>query len=313
MVNKITKIFQSPYQLKFKTKHREPLKGSLLCFEFDCSIRGYSDFLVWPQWDKASLTQQLEDVIQQKESPRFLIAKKNAWLDAQARFKKQNLLYGLKIPDSHFLIEDILSFDRQDILLRWNYQYIKIKIQSTNINKQIERLKSLSGMLPKKIKWRLDFNFKESKPCLQKQNLDFLWNQIDFIEDPGPHFKYQNRASVRFADDWKTNPFCRTKIAKPSRDYLGKLNSSLARAQFQRVIFTHSFDHPLGQATSAFWAAQFYKIHPAFFETSGLKCLNLKEDEFSFHQDLGPKFQTPHGFGFGFDEALKARQWERLV
>ena len=316
MFNKSFKVYTYPYQLKFNSKL---LNGSLLCFEFKNQHRGYSDFLAWPKWDGSSLSKQLEDAKKGKFSKRFLIAKHNAFIDAMARSQKQNLFFGLNIPDSHFLIDDILSFKNPKEIFAWDYHCVKVKIKPKNLKLQIDKLKQLAKTMPETIRWRLDFN---GSVHISKNDLSFLWKQIDFIEDAPPSLSSQQIPSSFFASDWKTsvftsglktNPIFRTQIIKPSRDSLRDLYYKLARGLFNRVIFTHSFDHPLGQAISAYWAAQFYKNYPRLFEVSGLKCLKFIENDFFFHKDRGPKFQAPTGYGFGFDEILEKQNWKRLI
>ena len=67
---------------------------------------------------------------------------------------------------------------------------------------------------------------------------------------------------------------CQIKIVKPSRDCVSFLSRQQVFFQWKRLVFTHSFDHPLGQAGAAFWAESFYKIRPCFFETGALACLS---------------------------------------
>jgi len=296
----------SPYQLKLNSGHN--LKGMLMAFEFDSQLKGYADFLPWPRFGEHSLSQEITHIKQGIQSERFLIAQKNAWLDAVARFQKQNLLYGLKLPPSHFLIEDILSFLGEQQILKMGYKYIKVKLKDNYIPEQIKSLKQLVKSLPKYFKWRLDFNFQ--KWSIWKDHLLFMKSQIDFIEDP---IMDTCAEDWTFAEDWRFQNHFKIKIAKPARDSLLSLIQGVASARWNKIIFTHSFDHPLSQVVSAFWAAQFYKIYPSFFKTSGLKCLAFKDHPFYFHKSDNPFFSTPKGFGFGFDQQLKEVTWERLV
>ncbi|MGI9548761.1 MAG: hypothetical protein ACR2M7_02110 [Bdellovibrionales bacterium] len=303
---KISKIHFSPYQLK---KDSYSLQGALLAFEFDSSLKGYADFLPWPSFGENSLDQELENIAQGIPSSRFLIAQKNGWLDAQARFKKQNLFYGLQIPPSHFLIENLEDFNKEKALSNLNYKYIKIKLLDSSIEKQAEKLKKLVKDLPKNLRFRLDVGGQ--KWSVWKKHLAFMKKQIDFIEDPSLDSQTVNKED-HFAQDWIPNLFP-IKIAKPSRDSLESILQGVASSRWRKVIFTHSFDHPLGQAASAFWAAQFYLRYPSLFEVSGLKCLSFEDNPFYFHKTKDPFFEKPEGLGFGFDRLLSHQDWERLV
>ncbi len=311
---KNTKIFISPYQLKFKDKKKNPsvLEGVLMAFDFDSKLKGYADFLPWTSYGEKSLDQQLDDITQGIESNRFQMTKKNAWLDAVARFKKQNLFYGLKMPPSHFLIENLFSFSEQKDILRGGYKYVKVKLSPLDLDQQIKKLKKIVGELPKTIKYRLDLYHQ--KWSLWKEPLHFMKTQIDFIEDPFLDIqKIKEEDCSFFAEDWVFNSRCKIRIVKPTRDCLDGVTKELAFSRWKRIVFTHSFDHPLGQATSAYWAAKFYQIHPSFFETSALKCFAFEENNFYFHNSKNPFLEIPKGFGFGFDKCLQAENWKRLV
>ncbi len=307
------KIYISPYQLKFRDQKKTLLRleGVLMSFNFDSKLTGYADFLPWPSFGEKNLSQQLDDVTRGVESNRFLITKRNAWLDAIARLKKQNLFYGLKIPPSHFLIENLLSFTEPEKILRENYRYVKVKLSSFHPEQQVKILKKIVSDLPKIIKWRLDLNFQ--KWSLWKEPLDFMKTQIDFIEDPFRDSYKMEKNPCFFAEDWRPNDCSKIRIVKPSRDSLESVTKGLAFSRWKRVIFTHSFDHPLGQAASVFWASKFYQIHPSLFETSALKCFAFKKNKFYFHKTENPFLEIPRGFGFGFDRYLQEENWKRLV
>ena len=92
------------------------------------------------------------------------------------------------------------------------------------------------------------------------------------------------------------------------------LIKEVAFFSWKRLVFTHSFDHPLGQAVSVFWASVFYKNYRSFFETGGfINSLLLKETSYPLNQNKGPEFLPPSGFGFGFSDSLKKEKWKRWV
>ena len=147
------KLFISKYQLKFKNSQKAGLNGCLLLFDFGSGLRGYSDFLPWPLYGEKTLEEQLKDIQAGKFSRRFLIAKQQAFIDAKARREKRNLFFSLKIPSSHFLIENLLEFKFSKNILA--FQIIKVKLKPYKILEQIKILKELSQLL-KKVKWRFD-------------------------------------------------------------------------------------------------------------------------------------------------------------
>ena len=241
--NNFFKLYISPYKLKFKNKGLSPLEGVLLAFDFGSALTGYSDFLPWPSFGEPSLSHQLNQIQQGLFSKRFLIAQQNASLDAQARSQKRNLLFGLKIPSSHFLIEDLLHFNKQKDLSEKGFQTVKVKLKAYKIPEQIKKLKSLYFHFKNK-KWRLDLNGQSWSPW--KEKLAFMKASIDFIEDPLADKAFKKEDKNLFAQDWTPCSPVQIKIIKPSRDSLKELPTKEILQKWKRLIFTHSFDHPLG-------------------------------------------------------------------
>lgn len=296
-------IYFSPYELKFKNKFKPPLVGALLLFEFDSYLQGYSDFLPWPQWGEQNLFQQIESCSLKKFSSRFLISAHNAYEDACFRSQKRNPFLGLTLPPSHFFIEDILSFQAEDIFE--NYKYVKVKLNNSLLEEQLKQIKKWSLKFSS-VQWRLDTQGQNLK--IPQEFLLAMENRIDFIEDS------QNRnLNLWGAEDWIKNTRFLTKVAKPSRDFVQHLTKGIACARWKRLIFTHSFDHPLGQVITAFRASQFYKNHPSFFETCGLQCFSLQENEYQIPFSSTPFFKHPQGFGFGWEEELKREKWKKII
>ena len=120
-------MYISPYRLRFKKPKAflPPLEGALLAFEFKFGRMGYSDFLPWPAFGEPSLSRQLKQAQQGLFSSRLLIAMQNAALDAQARDQKRNLFFGLNIPESHFLIGDILEFREESQIGERGFKIVK--------------------------------------------------------------------------------------------------------------------------------------------------------------------------------------------
>ena len=315
------KLYISPYKLKRRLFSQE---GVLLAFEFKGGLRGYSDFLPWPSFGENSLPQQLKQIKRGEFSQRFLIAMRSALLDAKARSQQRNLFFGLKIPDSHFLIPDLLNFKNPDFIFKKNFKKIKVKLKPYKINQQISALKALSQSF-KDVRWRLDFNGMSW--LFWKNKLEFLKPYIDFIEDPQlEKNSFNPKEKLLFAGDWESSPYFQIRIIKPSRDSLNLLIKQLALFRWKRVVFTHSFEHPLGQAITAFWAGLFYKYYPHFFETgafvSGAGCgqatstprlLASAEEERTYRLEQEGPFKPPQGFGFGFGHSLKKEKWKRWL
>jgi len=301
------KLYISPYTLYFKNKQCPPLEGSLLAIDFGSGLTGYSDFLPWPIFGESNLSNQLKAIKEGYFSNRFLIAKHNAFLDAQARSQKRNLLSGLRLPSSHFLIDNLLHFKTEERILEKGFQVVKVKLNPDRRNEQLEKLKALYSRL-KNIKWRLDLSGQ--KWSLWKERLHFIKKELDFVEDPNLT-QVEKEDKNLLAQDWIPSSHFQIKIIKPSRDSTKSLLKELSLSHWKRLIFTHSFDHPLGQTATAFHAGIFYKNHPRFFETGALT--HSLSQIGSYFLQQGPDFVPPAGFGFGFSDSLKKEPWKRSL
>lgn len=310
-----TRVYISPYQLKLQKEGMKPLQGVLLLFEFESGLKGYSDFLPWPQFGEPSLWKQLEDVKNGWESARWICAKNTALVEALARKEKRNLFFGLNIPKSHFLIEDILSFSSWRLLEKAEFNTVKIKLNKQEIQKALPQIKKVHIRYPH-LKWRLDFNgsLKVHQWSALKESLEFLWNQIDFIEDPFQNFQRISESTNNlFAEDWISNPHATFRIVKPSKDSLYSLTKQMLLCQWKGIVFTHSQETLLGQAATAYWAGEFYKIHPSYSQTGAFKSFSLKQNRWTFHEDKSPVFKPPSGWGLGFGDLLKKEPWKRWI
>ncbi len=305
---KFFKLFISPYKLQ--RERGASLKGALLSFDFGSNLKGYSDFLPWPSFNKeAPLLQQLRQIQKGQLSLRFLIARHNAFLDAKARSQKRSLFFGLKIPKSHFLIEDLSCFKKTN--LKWDPAIIKVKLQPHKKAEQIQHLKNLNQQIPG-VKWRLDLNGRSWREW--KAPLKFLKSNIDFIEDPLLEKDLFKGSDHRlFAEDWLSLPSAQIKIVKPSRDRIDLLIKNPSFSRWKRVIFTHSKDHLFGQAIAGFWAGQFYKLYPRFFETGAFVFSGLNKIKAYHLAENSKGFIPPAGFGFGFGDFLKKEPWVRWI
>ena len=99
------------------------------------------------------------------------------------------------------------------------------------------------------------------------------------------------------------------RVIKPLRD---DFTDSSLTLFYQGIVFTHGMETLLGQAAAAFWAGRFYRRRPAYFRTGAFKCLSLKKSAWTFHEDEGPVFNAPSGFGLGFRSLLEKEPWRNL-
>lgn len=306
-----SKIYKSSYRIKL-TACSEFCVGQLLLFDFGNDLIGYSDFLPLVSFGELSSEKQLENLKQGKESLRLSNARDLALQDAQARKNNQSLFKGLEIPLSHFLIEDLFSFSNSEDIRKFSHEFVKVKLKSTQRERQIQIVKKIHSKFSH-IKWRLDFNGSLNFYDWKKwyQDLSFLESKIDFIEDPfiSPS-DFKKEGLSFFAEDWIQNPSSFIRIVKPLRDSVSQIS---AESRWKRVLFTHGFDHPLGQMANVFLAAQFYKKHPSLKETGGFKCFAYEDNDFCFRQDRSSHFKLPEGFGLGFQKELENQNWERVL
>ena len=304
------KLYISAYELK--TGLGKPhSQGALMAFEFEGGLLGYSDFMPQAVFGEKSLPLELDRVQRGRAGQRFLIAKHNAFLDAKARARGQNLFFGLKIPPSHFLIEDLLSFNRPERILEQGFKIVKVKLKPGQFDEQIRRLKALFQVLKEGgIKWRLDLNGAAWAPW--RGQFEFLSQSLDFIEDPKLDRRLLSEQN-QLARDGLLVPGARVRVIKPARDRYDLLTKTPRFSFYKRWVFTHSLDHPLGQAGAAFWAGRFYQNHTCFFETGAFTAPPyLRAKLYDFHHK-GPVWAPPAGSGFGFGEALKKEKWKRWL
>ena len=378
-------LFISPYGLETVRQtppHREGLQGgggerlcgALLLVEFAPGFAGYSDFLPWPRFGERSLREQLKGMKNGRFSARGFCALKTAFLDAKARAAKRSLFFGLKIPDSHFLITSPpVSWKGWEYPIRAGYKTIKLKFRGfADFLTALPQLQQTAEAHPD-LQWRLDFNgslksLKEWRAL--RRRLNFLQDRTEFfIEDPFPpgataadRLSQKDRACI--ADDWTGAPWTGAKrletrgcnpqapsfflknlpaaarrapgkraatgtafskteatsaathcakagfrVIKPLRD---DFTDSSLTLFYQGIVFTHGMETLLGQAAAAFWAGRFYRRRPAYFRTGAFKCLSLKKSAWTFHEDEGPVFNVPSGFGLGFRSLLEKEPWRKL-
>lgn len=318
--SEILKVWISPYELKLKQKNRFR-SGALLKVEFTDGKTGHADLHPWPEKGEASLEVHLKLL---KEKKFTLLLERTiaiARVEALAVAKKINLLSSLNIPLSHYLISDIETFFEADKMLAQGFKVFKVKLKSP-LKRQTEKLLDLMRILGSVVKWRVDFhdhlNEWQWKEWIQEYIMKFPTRNLDFIEVP---VNYKEKIWLKS----KRNPFLALDVWggentlpvavlvwKSSRKSVDQLLKKRSAGLFQRVIFTHSLSHPLDQLSSAYFAAQFYKIEPRLKEVCGL----IQRDFYETHKctlpDTGSFFPCLSGTGWGFDQYLNRLSWKKV-
>lgn len=315
------KVWMSPYELKLKQEQKFH-SGSLLRMEFVDGKMGHADLHPWPEKGEASLKTHLQLLEERKFTRLLERALVIARVEALALAKRINLLSSLQIPLSHYLISDIENFCDADKILNQGFKVFKVKLKSP-LKRQTEKLLDVIRALGSDIKWRIDFyndlNYCQWKEWIGKYLLRFPLQSLDFIEMP---IDYQERLwlkseiySFLALDVWsKENtlpvPVLVWKISRKSVKHLIKKRSA---GLFERVIFTHSLSHPLDQLSSAYFAAQFYKVEPRLQEVCGLIQKGFYETKDCALPDRGPFFPRLSGHGWGLnDYFLNRLSWKKV-
>lgn len=304
------KIWYSDYQLKPKQKLNSkvplsPRSGFLLKVEWTAGVIGYSDVFPWPEFGDPSL-EDLKLELSEKTSLGPLASSSLFFNreDAQARKRGRSLFLSLPTPECHSLLDsnDLLASlkDKRSS----GFSRFKVKMMDST------DLKPLFSELREGEKLRLDFNASltfEQFENFWKALSDSEKRAIDFVEDPwspGDNSKTLNERAP-LASDFVLNSQWPIRIIKPARDLFktSKLH--------QRVIFTHSMEHPVGQAFALWFASRFHRDHPQKKEVHGVSP-NHPYESFEFSQlwtESGPRPKPPQGQGVGFTDLLKEQRW----
>lgn len=293
-------------------------KGALLKVEFENHLVGYADCHPWPEWGDKPIEEQLENLKHRHTTPLTRCSLKYARLDAEARHKNESLFIHKRLPISHFLVTDFLSFTKEDCenIEKQGFTHLKIKLGNF-LAQEIAHLLFLFKNTS--LKLRLDFNEKlsleEYKAFLNA--IEPIQQKIDFIEDPIP-FDAQIWKELRalYPISLACDKHALAAMHWPdSADILVVKPAIENIEQFERVkekvIITSYLDHPLGQLNAALIASELdineQKVHGLLSHHS--------YQENSFSSDLaqsGPFFSFPYGTGLGFDEKLSKIKWHKL-
>lgn len=298
--------------------------GALLRFTFDDGSFGYADCHPWQELGDLPLADQLQLLSQGKFTPlteRSLIF---ATLDEAARIKKKNLFEKLTIPQSHFLVANILAWHLPLIAeaIEQKFTVLKIKL-GTDLQNELVRLKALFKWLEKTdLKVRLDFNLKLTKEKFQSflSEISPWWHLIDFCEDPflfnvnswkeiqkiGPALACDARSEQAISHA-NASKVCVIKPAQQSEIPF------LQKPSDQRLVITSYLDHPLGQLSAAYSAALVSRDSKRV-DVCGLMSHRIYQPN-AFSEQLcwnNANFKIPPGTGFGYDDLLAKQDWKTL-
>ena len=302
-------IWICPYELKVK-RTNQLRSGVLLKGKFADGKTGYADLHPWPEKGEAPLKSHLEKLRKGELTSLCSRALALAYEEAQARAKGINLLSSLKIPSSHYLINDIEHFcgNQAEAVLNEGFNIFKVKLKHP-LKEQTEKLLNWMQFLGLSVKWRVDFHPSLSERQWYDWAEEFLikinQQQLDFIESPVPYkeniwvrHKEHSPLALDVWDGENTLPVS-VLVWKSSRKNPSELFKKVGLALFQRVVFTHSLSHPMEQLASAYSAARFYRALPRLAEICGLVHNDIYEKHDFTLPDQGPFFPCLSGPGVG--------------
>lgn len=294
-------------------------KGVLFKVTFKNGEVGYSDCHPWPELGDFPVDLHLK-LLKLGHLTRLTDRTLEfARIDARARAESKSLFVHSKIPLSHALLTDLDVYTDQQLedLIHQGFQRIKVKVHKNGTIGLQRLLKLLRGTL---IKLRLDFNGKltrgEFEAFLEK--LGPSLSQIEFFEDPipfniGQWKELRKKYNISLACDRES---IKAIGFRESADYIVVKPAVQKPEQFfndqtQKVVMTTYVDHPLGQMTAAWTAAQF----TGSLDVCGLLTHHVyQSNPFSIllHNE-GPSLHAPEGTGFGFDYLLNKLEWTQLL
>ena len=302
------KIWAHRYTLKPRWQDRPERQGALLRVQWAPHQFGYSDLHPWTEYGEKPLDAHLEGVSTLDLSALAEISLEFSYVDAEYRRLNRNAFLGMVLPRSHALVQDVRLLTKAfiDECKAAGHTHIKMKMGDDlpAETKVLQQFASAGDFL-----WRLDFNGKLNVAQFTDwwESLDTaLKARVDFVEDPVREGRLETRGP--WANDWFLQEGASIRVVKPAREETEDLSS------YRRVVFTHSLDHPIGQAAAAWSAAKHYTHHPKVMEVCGLTAPLMYEPN-AFSQAwscAGPRLKPTPGTGFGFNELLESIKWERL-
>jgi O-succinylbenzoate synthase len=305
------KVWAHRYELKPAATSGGPIRqGALLKVEWVNGQFGFSDLHPWPEYGDEPLDQHLGQIASVKFTKLVETSLGFNYIDREYRWMKRSAFLGLILPRAHRLVANIKDLDAHLLndLHAQGFSHVKVKM-GAKLEEETGDLLQLVCSSP--ILWRLDM-----KGRMGPDDFTRWWNgldpavreRIDFVEDPvcaGSNLKTKGP----WAMDWVDLPGALIRVVKPARDGTEELG------KYPRVIFTHSLEHPFGQACSAWAAARYYTQSPKKKEVCGLGDPGFYQPN-EFHRAwpaTGPRMKPTSGTGFGFDELLAGLDWERVL
>lgn len=303
------KIWVHPYVLQPRVDRIDKRMGALVKVEWALHQTGYSDLHPWPEFGEQPLDVHIDSLAKVNFTKLAEVSMEYNYIDREYRILKRNAFLGMIVPRTHRLIFELEKLEAPT-LNKWQkegYTHVKVKM-GQNLKAETEAFTQLA--YSSNLLWRLDMNGRLTEKEFMdwwKKLDDSVRARIDFIEDPTKD--EQLKIQGPWADDWYKQKFAKIRIVKPAREAAEELIS------FDRVVFTHGLEHPLGQACAAWAAGNYYGQHPKRTEVCGLAAPDIYEpNEFTKVWNCeGPRMKPTTGFGFGFDEQLESLKWERIL
>lgn len=315
-------VSYSEYTLELKSGGAR--QGALLRFEFAKDVVGFADCHPWTEFGDDALELQLRKLSRGEFTALTRRSIYFAKIDSQARAAETNLLVGLEIPRSHFLIDSLAAMSEAKLSDLWSDGFRELKIKlGRDLSAELVQLHALLAK-SKPFNLRLDFNGRPNIDSLRTffSQLDpTIFLQLEYIEDPlkasaQEWFELQEELGVTFARDFvaveNSEAHYFVRVIKPAvQDGFALLAAEPASVE---VVVTSYLDHPLGQAAAAYTAALLNQKCSDRCLSPGLLHHHVYvKNEFSeLLNSNGPKFLPVEGTGFGFDHLLERQKWKGL-
>lgn len=305
------KLWAHRYQLVPSLKNLGPREGALLKVDWGGGRVGYSDLHPWSEFGEASLEAQLIALSEKKLNRLIETSLEFSYIDGEYRRRNRNAFLGLALPLSHKLVLNLMETTSEQVRA-WEvdgFTHVKLKMGKDLLQETAQLFALSEGS---QVRWRIDFNARLSAAEAEAwwRSLDSeLQARVDFIEDPSGDGGALGNGP--WADDWLESFASRVRVIKPARES----SEGDFWQDYDRVVFTHSLDHPLAQAAALWSAARFYRKHPALADVCGLADPgNYQPNDFSRAWSCaGPRLKPTEGVGFGFDQLLGSLRWERVL
>lgn len=312
------------YELNALNRGQSARVGALIKVKFADDVTGFADLHPWPELGDL----QLEDLLAQIQSahPPAMVQRcfALARADAEARRDRKSLFAGLELPQSHYLIADLLQFPAAgvDEILGSEYTHVKVKM-GRDLPAETAKLREMCLAANDRLMLRIDFNQRLSLEQFNRwaKANDWLREVVDYIEDPFAYSPeaWRLSAGYEFALDRAADPVAvhgeaaDVVVVKPDLHDPLALAEALHEEQL-RYVLTNNLGHPVGHAAALWQAANFYKHFPQFKEVCGLQGLQhyARNDWTSEIEYRGPQTLAPQGTGLGFDTQLEAISWKPI-